>query len=218
MENMFTGLIAGEGIIAGITRRGVDAVLACTTDLDLSDIKVGDSIAVNGACLTVVTKGGRSFTADVSAETLARTNLGTLRPGSAVNLEKSLRPIDFLGGHIVLGHVDGLGIIRSLVPRSQSLVFGIEVEEDLGRYIVVKGSIAVDGISLTVNSYEKDRFYVNIVPHTARKTTLDSRKVGDTVNVETDILGKYVERLLTARKTGGGLDMDFLAKHGFLRR
>jgi riboflavin synthase len=213
---MFTGLIAGAGVVARLTKQGADAVLECETDLDLSDIKVGDSIAVNGACLTVVTKGNKRFSADVSSETLARTNLGMLRTGGIVNLEKSLRLIDFIGGHLVLGHVDGLGVIRSVVPRAGSLVFGIEVAEDLGRHIVAKGSIAVDGISLTVNSYENSRFYVNVIPHTARKTTLSDRKAGDHVNVETDILGKYVERLLNTGKTGGGLDRDFLAKHGFL--
>ena len=214
---MFTGLIAGIGHLKRLTRHGADVVLECETALSLADITTGDSIAVNGVCLTVVQKSGRSFTADVSAATLMRTNLGALQPGSPVNLEKPLRAADFFGGHIVLGHVDGLGVIRTIVPRSGSLVFGTEVQESLGRYIVEKGSIAVDGVSLTVNSYESGRFYVNIIPHTARSTTLGSRKVGDPVNIETDILGKYVERFLQRDGSRGELDRDFLTKHGFLR-
>ena len=214
---MFTGIIGGLGSVRRLTRHDEDAVLECETSIDLSDVRIGDSISVNGACLTVVVKSGRSFAADVSAETLMRTNLGMLRPADNVNLEKSLRLHDFLGGHIVLGHVDGIGRIRELTPKAGSLLFRVEVDEGLSRYIVAKGSIAIDGISLTVNSCEKASFYVNIIPHTARSTTMGKRKVGDQVNIETDIIGKYVEKLLVRGKTGGGLDMEFLAKHGFLQ-
>jgi riboflavin synthase len=161
------------------------------------------------------------FAADVSAETLARTNLSGLRAGDRVNLEKSLRLGDFVGGHIVLGHVDGLGRIFSRKVKSGSVIFGIETEEQLGRHIVEKGSIAVDGISLTVNECQNSRFYVNIIPHTAGETTLGFKKAGDRVNIETDILGKYVEKLLQKDQGEGGvrkaIDLNFLAEHGYIK-
>ena len=199
---MFTGIIEGIGSIGEITRRGEDALLIINTSINLDDLKVGDSVSVNGACLTVTTKSGRSFTADVSSETLTRTNLKTLKRGDKVNLEKALRLTDSLGGHIVLGHVDGTGKIRERIVKSASTQFGVDIDETLTRYIVEKGSLAVDGVSLTVNRCEKNRFYVNIVPHTARVTTLGLKKVSDIVNIETDILGKYVEKLLNRNKSG----------------
>jgi riboflavin synthase, alpha subunit len=211
---MFTGIIENAGAVKRITRKGEDALLVIDTSLNLDDIKVGDSIAVNGACLTVTQKMDRSFSADVSAETLARTNLKLLKSGDRVNLEKSLRMNSFLGGHLVLGHVDGLGKIQEKINKANSLQFGVEIDTELGRYIVEKGSVAVDGISLTVNRCEKNRFYVNIIPHTARNTTLEFKKVADLVNIETDIIGKYVEKFLNP---GKGIDMNFLAEHGFLK-
>jgi len=211
---MFTGIIENAGAVKRITRKGEDALLVIETSLNLDDIKVGDSIAVNGACLTVTQKMDRSFSADVSAETLARTNLKLLKSGDRVNLEKSLRMNSFLGGHLVLGHVDGLGKIQEKINKANSLQFGVEIDTELGRYIVEKGSVAVDGISLTVNRCEKNRFYVNIIPHTARNTTLEFKKVADLVNIETDIIGKYVEKFLNP---GKGIDMNFLAEHGFLK-
>jgi riboflavin synthase len=150
----------------------------------------------------------------VSAETLARTNLKSLKIGDKVNLEKSLRLNSFLGGHLVLGHVDGIGKIQEKVSKANSIQFGLEIDAELGRYIVEKGSVAVDGISLTVNRCEKKRFYVNIIPHTARSTTLGFKKVADLVNIETDIIGKYVEKFLNP---GKGIDMNLLAEHGFLK-
>jgi riboflavin synthase len=213
---MFTGIIKGLGYIAKMTMRGEDALMEVNTSMSIEDIEVGDSVAVNGACLTVTAKSGRSFTADVSSETLARTNLKALKRGDKVNLEKALRLADPLGGHIVLGHVDGIGKIQEKVAKSGSVQIGVEIEEKLSRYIVEKGSIAVDGVSLTVNRCEKNRFYINIIPHTAHVTTLDLKKVNDSVNIETDILGKYVEKLLHREKgLPHGLDMDFLVKHGF---
>ena len=211
---MFTGIIENAGAVKRITRKGEDALLIIDTSLNLDDIKVGDSIAVNGACLTVTQKTDRSFSADVSAETLARTNLKLLKSGDRVNLEKSLRMNSFLGGHLVLGHVDGLGKIQEKINKANSLQFGVEIDTELGRYIVEKGSVAVDGISLTVNRCEKNRFYVNIIPYTARNTTLEFKKVADLVNIETDIIGKYVEKFLNP---GKGIDMNFLAEHGFLK-
>ena len=211
---MFTGIIQGLGTVRRMTRKGQDAVMGVETAIPLNDLKQGDSVAVNGVCLTITSISGQSFSADVSAETLSRTNLQFLKAGERVNLEKALRLTDFLGGHIVLGHIDGPGKIAEKTPKSGSIVLGVTVEEGLGRYIVEKGSIAVDGISLTVNRYAKDRFYVNIIPHTIENTTLSFKKAGDPVNIETDILGKYVEKLL---QHGGRIDMDFLRQHGFLK-
>ncbi|HLA26472.1 MAG TPA: riboflavin synthase [Syntrophales bacterium] len=210
---MFTGIIQGMGAVRRMTKKGEDAQLLIGAPLELEDVKIGDSVAVNGACLTVTAKSGHDFTADVSAETLKRTNLRALKAGDRVNLEKALRMSDFLSGHIVLGHVDGMGTIREKSVKSQSIIFGVEVEGTLGRYVVEKGSITIDGISLTVNSYDKNRFYVNVIPHTAQVTTLGIRKVGDGVNIETDILGKYVEKFLNPRK---GVDLNFLKDHGFV--
>jgi riboflavin synthase len=211
---MFTGIIQDMGTVRKLTRKGGDALLEVTTALPLVDVKVGDSIAVSGACLTVTALGVQSFAFDVSAETLSKTTLGRLKAGDRVNLEKALRMSDFLGGHLVLGHVDCVGRIAERAARAGSIVFGISLEPGLSKYVVAKGSIAVDGISLTVNSCEGDRFYVNIIPLTAEKTTLAGKKAGDSVNVETDILGKYVEKLL---HPGKGVDMDFLREHGFLK-
>lgn len=209
---MFTGIIQATGTVRRMTRKGEDALLIIDSAMELDDVKPGDSIAVNGACLTVTAKSGHGFTADVSAETLARTNLGMLKAGSLVNLEKALQMKDFLSGHIVLGHVDGVGKIQERTVKSQSIILGVVADERLSRYLVEKGSIAVDGISLTVNRCEKNRFYVNIIPHTAQATTLNVRREGDLVNIETDILGKYVERFLRHEK---GIDLDLLKNKGF---
>jgi len=212
---MFTGIIQGFGTVRGLAKKGPEGRLEVDSALDLSDIKTGDSIAVNGACLTVTTREGNRFSADVSAETLERTTLKGLRTGVRVNLEKALRPTDFLGGHLVLGHVDAVGRIVEKTDRGTSIVFGFEIPRELARYVVEKGSVAVDGISLTVNRCENNRFYVNVIPHTAGQTTLGFRKVADAVNIETDILGKYIEKLLPGGKGGRGIDLAFLAEHGF---
>ena len=211
---MFTGIIQDMGTVRKLARKGEDALLEVETALALDDVRIGDSIAVSGACLTVTTLGKKSFTFDVSAESLSKTSLGRLKAGDTVNLEKALRLSDFLGGHLVLGHVDCVGRIVEKTARAGSIVFGITLEAGLSKYVVAKGSIAVDGISLTVNRYAKDRFYVNIIPHTIENTTLSFKKAGDPVNIETDILGKYVEKLL---QHGGRIDMDFLRQHGFLK-
>ena len=193
---MFTGIIQAMGTVRSLRRRGEDAAIEIATPLDLSDVRLGDSVAVNGACLTVTVIQGDRIQSDVSAETLDKTSLGRLRGGEPVNLEKAVRPLDFLGGHLVLGHVDGVGTLREKTTKSSSIIFGIDVPPALARYIVEKGSIAVDGISLTVNRCTETRFYVNMIPHTAGLTTLGFRKVSDAVNIETDIIGKYVEKLL----------------------
>ena len=209
---MFTGIVEGQGKVKRLTMRGADAVLEIETGISLAEVSIGDSIAVNGTCLTVTSLQQNNFQADVSAETLSRTTLKLLQSGHKVNLEKSLRVGGFVGGHFVLGHVDATGRVLSQTQKSGSLILAVEMNENISRYIVEKGSVAVDGISLTVNKLEKSRFYVNIIPHTAANTTLMTRKEGDLVNIETDILGKYVEKLL---QTNRGIDKDFLAKHGF---
>ncbi len=211
---MFTGIIESMGVVKKITTKGKDALLEIDTSMNLDDIKTGDSIAISGACLTVTGISDRGFIADVSAETLAKTTLKSLKGGDKVNLEKALRLNSFLGGHLVLGHVDGVGSICERLEKSNSIIFGVEIDKELTKYVVQKGSITVDGISLTVNRCEKNRFYVNIIPHTARATTLESKRVRDPVNIETDILGKYIEKLLNPDKE---IDMNFLSEHGFLK-
>jgi riboflavin synthase len=210
---MFTGIIEGLGKVKRLTMKGADAVLEIEAGISLEEVSIGDSIAVNGACLTVTSKNQQNFQADVSAETLSRTSLKLLQAGHKVNLEKSLRVGGFVGGHFVLGHVDAVGRILSQTQKSGSLILAIEMNENISRYIVEKGSVTIDGISLTVNKLEKSRFYVNIIPHTATNTTLVMKKEADLVNIETDILGKYVEKLLQSNQ---GIDKEFLARHGFL--
>ncbi len=211
---MFTGIIEGLGKVVRLTMKGADAVLEVETAINLSEVSLGDSIAVNGACLTVTSQTAKTFAADVSAESLSKTTLKYLHAGHKVNLEKSLRVGGFLGGHFVLGHVDGISRILARTEKSGSIIFAIEAPQLLSRYIVEKGSVAIDGISLTVNKLEKGRFYVNIIPHTAANTTLVEKKEAEWVNVETDILGKYVEKLL---QTPRGIDKDFLAEHGYIK-
>jgi riboflavin synthase len=212
---MFTGIVEGLGKVKRLTMKGADAALEIETAIDLTDVSIGDSIAVNGACLTVTAKNKNIFIADVSAETLSRTTFKLLQIGHKVNLEKSLRVGGLVGGHFVLGHVDAACRILSQAQKSGSLILAVEMNDNLSRYIVEKGSVAIDGISLTVNKLEKSRFYVNIIPHTAANTTLLAKKEGDLVNIETDVLGKYVEKLL---QTPRGIDKDFLAQHGFLNK
>jgi riboflavin synthase len=212
---MFTGIIEGLGKIKRLTMKGADAVLEIEAAIDLNDVSIGDSVAINGACLTVTARNQNIFNADVSAETLGKTTLKLLQAGAKVNLEKSLRVGGFIGGHFVLGHVDATGRILSQTQKSGSLILAVEIDDNLSRYIVEKGSVAIDGVSLTVNKLEKGRFYVNIIPHTAENTTLVAKKVGDLVNIETDVLGKYVEKLLHSPR---GIDKDFLAQHGFLNK
>ena len=211
---MFTGIIEAAGTIKNLTPRGGDAIMEIDTEMDLEDTRIGDSIAVNGACLTVTKMGTAGFSADVSAETLAKTNLASLKRGSRINLERALRLNSFLGGHLVLGHVDCVGKICERSKKSNSVIFGFEIDKAFSRYIVEKGSVTVDGISLTVNECKKNRFYVNIIPHTAEQTTLGFKKIHDTVNIETDILGKYIEKLIHPEKE---IDLDFLSEQGFVK-
>jgi len=211
---MFTGIIEGLGNVKRLTAKGADAVIEIEAAIDLKDVSIGDSIAVNGACLTAIAKKEKIFSADVSAETIAKTTLGRLHAGDKINLEKSIRVGGFIGGHFVLGHVDAVGRILSKTQKSGSVILAVEINDQLSRQIVEKGSVAIDGISLTVNKLEKGRFYVNIIPHTAANTTLLTKKEGDLINIETDILGKYVEKLLHSPR---GIDKDFLTEHGFVK-
>ena len=201
---MFTGIVQAVGCIATREARGADARLEIdATTLDLGDVVIGDSIAVAGVCLTAVAFAATRFAANVSAETRARTTLGSLVPGDAVNLEKSLRLAGGLGGHLVSGHVDGIGLIVSIDDddgASQRWTFS--APSALLRYIAVKGSICVDGVSLTVNTVDGDRFGVTLIPHTLAVTTFAARKPGDAVNLEVDLVARYVERLLGDRGPG----------------
>ena len=196
---MFTGIIQAVGRIERIDVRGGDWRLTVSTGkLDLSDVQLGDSIATSGVCLTAVELGKQHFVADVSAETLSVTTFQKKRIGDPVNLEKALRLADRLGGHLVSGHVDGIGTIREITPAARSWRYVIEMPVSLARYVAAKGSITVDGISLTVNRVHGVMFEVNIVPHTRKETTMETLKVGDEVNLEVDLIARYLERLLTA--------------------
>ena len=193
---MFTGLIEDVGTIGDLRLQQKSAVLTVKTKLPVRSMARGASVAVNGACLTVVKKGLRSFTVDVSPETLQRTSLETLTVGSTVNLERPMRLADRLGGHLVTGHVDGVGAVAAIEKQGEFTIITFEVPAPLGALLVPKGSVAVDGISLTVNVCRKQRFSVAIIPFTLRHTNLRARKVGDKVNIETDLIGKYVQSFM----------------------
>jgi riboflavin synthase len=196
---MFTGIIQAIGKIVRVEARGGDTRLAIDAgDLDLADVGLGDSLCVSGVCLTVVELDDLSFAADVSVETLSCTTLGMLKSGECVNLEKSLRLADRLGGHLVSGHVDGVGRVISVEPDARSQRWRFEVPAALSRYIAAKGSVCIDGVSLTVNDVAGDSFGVNLIPHTIEATTFRSKQAGDAVNIEVDIVARYVERLQAA--------------------
>jgi riboflavin synthase len=211
---MFTGIIQTVGRIARLEPRGGDVRLHVdTTGLDLSDVQLGDSIAVSGVCLTAITLGERSFAADVSNETLSLTTLGQLKAGDPVNLEKALRLADRLGGHLVSGHVDGVGKVVSIAADARSQRWTFEVPANLARYIAAKGSICIDGTSLTVNEVAGTRFGVNLIPHTVEHTAFHARHAGDAVNIEVDLIARYVERLIGSGEAPR-LDEAFLKQHG----
>ena len=217
---MFTGLIEAIGFVSKIERKGESTRIAFSSPWGLTEIKAGDSISINGACLTVVGVYGKTFTVDVSKETIARTTLGELRHKDSVNLERPLTLADRLGGHLVLGHIDGTATITGRREEGGSITITFGTSEDLLLYIVEKGSVTIDGISLTVNECRGNEFSVIIIPLTSERTTIGRKRVGDKVNVETDIIGKYVQRFLSGRDreerpSKSGLDMDFLAEHGF---
>ena len=225
---MFTGIIEETGKIESVANGNKSAIITIIADKVLKGTKIGDSIAVNGVCLTVTSIIGNKFTADVMAETIRRSSLGTLKHGSKVNLERAMAADGRFGGHIVSGHIDGTGVIRSLEREDNAVWVEIETPDKLLKYIVEKGSIAIDGISLTVAKLTDDSFSVSVIPHTGEETTLLAKKPGDIVNLENDIVGKYVERLMnfntsqkspfdnkTATSTKSNITMDFLTENGF---
>lgn len=218
---MFTGIIEAIGEIAVLEPKGTDLrARILTGKLDLSDVQLGDSIAVSGVCLTAVELPGDGFWADVSGETLARTVLGDFKTGSRVNLEKALTPSTRLGGHLVSGHVDGVGEVVGRRSDGRSERFSIRAPDELAKYIAEKGSICVNGVSLTVNSVEGSVFDLNIVPHTLKETTIDEFKPGTRVNLEVDVIARYLERLLLgdqAAQPGSRITAGFLAEHGFMK-
>lgn len=224
---MFTGIIEAVGHVQAIVQQGGDVRLTLATgNLDLQDVKLGDSIASNGICLTVVAYGVGYFCADVSAETLRRTMLGKWRVGTRINLEKALLPTTRLGGHIVSGHVDGVGEIITATRDARSLFFEVAAPASLAKYLAEKGSITVDGISLTINNLNGAVLSLNLVPHTAAETNIVDWHVGTQVNLEVDVLARYIERLMlgdkaadpsasTSSSTGHGISMAFLQDNGF---
>lgn len=226
---MFTGIVEEVGEIAAVKRGKVSSRLSVRGKNIFSDLKLGDSVAVNGVCLTATTISGNIFEADVMAETLRRTNLGTFSKGTRVNLERAMAAGGRFGGHIVSGHIDGTGRVSSLVREENAVWVRIDTEDKILRYVIEKGSIAIDGISLTVAEVGAGYFKVSVIPHTGEETTLLSRRPGDVVNLENDVIGKYVEHLMnfgtadangsdgTASSRGtGGIDLAMLSENGFL--
>jgi riboflavin synthase len=222
---MFTGIIEGFGKIGSIRSTGQGNRLAIDSDFVLDHTKIGDSIAVSGACLTAVKLDDRRFEVDVSPETLRTTTLAEAKIGDRVNLERAMRFSDRIDGHLVSGHIDGIGMIKRRETVGNAIIVTIEVAESLTRYMIVKGSIAVDGTSLTINSCDRNGFSVSIIPHTAKWSTIGFKSQGDRVNIETDMIGKYVERFLSGSPHQGsrngsersGLDTEFLVKSGFIK-
>jgi len=215
---MFTGIVEDAGKVIKIERRGQEKRLTIELPPDLTEPQLGDSINVNGVCLTVVQKDKQRIEVDLSAETLQKTTLREVKEGDQVNLERALRLSDRLGGHIVTGHVDGIGEIVEDRGEMGFLQLRIRIPESVSRYVVQKGSIAIDGISLTVNQFQGEEIQVTLIPYTIEKTTLRQKRVGDRVNLEGDILGKYVEKFLNrGDQRPGGVDLDFLREYGFIK-
>jgi riboflavin synthase len=218
---MFTGLVEGIGEVKEIQRVRGDMRLIILPQFDMSDSRQGDSISVNGVCLSIAGMQGGALSMDVSGETLSRSTMGRLKPGDNVNLERALRLGERLGGHLVSGHVDGVGKILKKEQKEGSWLFRIGIDEALARYTVAKGSIAVEGISLTINDCQDTYFEVNIIPHTAQETTILKKRVGDLVNIETDMIGKYVEKFFQRQDTpskekgSSRINEQMLKKHGF---
>ncbi|MGE0156490.1 MAG: riboflavin synthase [Geobacter sp.] len=213
---MFTGLIECTGSLVALRRGGQSAVLEVSAPLPADQIVIGDSIAVNGVCLTVTAMTAGRFSFDVSPETVARSTFQAAAPGAAVNLERALRMGGRLDGHLVTGHVDCIARLESRSQRDNATQLTFRLPSEYARLLVEKGSVAIDGISLTVNEVGPERFGVTIIPHTLAKTTLADLKVGGTVNIETDIIGKYVARLLAPHAGGGGLTIEKLLQNGFV--
>ncbi|QEK13305.1 riboflavin synthase [Crassaminicella thermophila] len=216
---MFTGLVEEIGVVQSILKGTNSAKIVINAKKVLEGIKLGDSVATNGVCLTVTDFTNNSFSVDVMAETIRRTNLKSLVPSSKVNLERALRLGDRLGGHLVSGHVDGIGIIKNFQKEDNAVWVSISAPSNVLKYIIHKGSIAIDGVSLTVAYVDNQLFKVSIIPHTKDMTTLLQKDVGDEVNLECDMIGKYIERFLSFKepsKPKSNIDMNFLSEHGFL--
>jgi riboflavin synthase len=215
---MFTGIIEDKGEVLKIEYWGQARKLTLKLPSNLTEVQLGDSININGVCLTVVQKMEQAIELDLSQETLQKTILGELREGDHVNLERGLKLTDRLGGHIVTGHIDGIGNILEKREERDFIRLRIRIPESVSRYVVKKGSIAIDGISLTVNELQNDEIQLTLIPFTIEKTTLINKEVGDRVNIEADILGKYVERLLGQGDIKSGrIDLSFLKEHGFIK-
>lgn len=215
---MFTGLIEDLGTVRELRRESNQVRLTVGMAIPAAELHLGDSVAVNGICLTVVDIGTGSFTADVSPESLECTTLGELSAGSRVNLERALRLSDRLGGHLVSGHVDAVATISGRLQDRNAIRFTFRLPAAVNRFVAEKGSICIDGVSLTVNAVTEETFAVAVIPHTLAMTTLKDKKIGDRVNIETDLIARYIARLLGVEgaKPTGSLNLDFLAKHGFL--
>ncbi len=214
---MFTGIIEEIGKVLSVRHGSQSATITIRAKKILDDIKKGDSVNTDGVCLTVVSFNGEEFSADVVAETLRRSNLNQLKPGSEVNLERAVRLNDRLGGHLVSGHVDGPGIIEEFIKEERSIRIRISAGAELLKYIVQKGSVAVDGISLTVAEVNQSGFVVSLIPYTINDTTLAKKMKGNQVNLECDVIGKYVEKLLKVpdQLKSSKIDMDYLKEHGY---
>ena len=223
---MFTGIIESVGRVAALQAMGGDLRLRIETELDMSDVQLGDSIATNGICLTVTAFGDNWYSADVSRESVQRTTIAQWRTGQRVNVEKAMLPTTRFGGHIVSGHVDGIGTITLMREDARSLYFEVTAPAELARYLAEKGSITVDGISLTINHLKGAVLSLNLIPHTAARTNIGDWRVGSTVNLEVDVLARYIERLLLGDKAADAtaqssapsqISLQFLADHGFLK-
>lgn len=212
---MFTGIVEEIGTISNIARGADSCVYTVNASRILEDMNIGDSIAVNGLCLTVTSFDKNGFKADVMNESLRRSNLGDLRRGSKVNLERAMAANGRFGGHIVSGHIDGTGTLLSYEREANAVWVTISADETLMKYIIMKGSVALDGVSLTVARLYDDAFAVSLIPHTGEETTLLDKNVGDRINIENDVVGKYVEKLCGSAKKESGITEDFLRKYGF---
>ena len=215
---MFTGIIEEVGSVASIRKGNLSSTMEIGAKLIFRDMKIGDSIAVNGVCLTVTNFSSNIFSCDVMETTLKSSDIGNLLKGSLVNLERALLPTTRLGGHIVTGHIDGTGVILSMSKKENAILYTISTSPNIIKYIVNKGSIAIDGISLTVTNVLGNNFSVSIIPHTALVTTLSTKSVGGIVNLENDIIGKYVERLINFNNSNeqNKINTEFLSKYGFI--
>jgi riboflavin synthase len=216
---VFTGIIEGLGTVLSVTSMGGGMRLGIQSDFPLEGTHVGDSIAVNGVCLTAVRAEPKDFEVDVAPETLSRSTMSRVKIRDRVNLERALRLGDRLDGHLVTGHIDGMGKVTAIQSAGNAWLFSFEISEGLRRYIVEKGSVAIDGISLTVNACNQKGFQISVIPHTGEVTTLGFKKVGDVVNIETDVIGKYVERFTRTaqgKQNGRPVDEALLVKTGFL--